>query len=134
MKINVNRQDISLGLQSESAVCGIAVAMRRMHPDWQRIRVTEDTIKYTDSLTGERFTMPTPDRAAAFVRGFDTDKNIVGPFSFELPAPSHVRPPRPPLQPSKLLEMTIKHAERRRKGWVGTPRPGNSNRRPTGVG
>jgi hypothetical protein len=113
-KIQVTSQMVNYALQQTSTLCAVALALRDANDDWILPRVTQNDIRYTDRRTGQRVTIPTPKKVAAWIDKFDRQREAVSPFSFDLDlAQATVRPIKH-LQPSEVIAQAKRDKERRK--------------------
>lgn len=82
--IRVTRNLLDWALQQTSTQCAIALAIKDADDDFQRPKVTQETISFADARTGVRYTFPTPARLAKLIDDFDRDPSTVRPTSFVL--------------------------------------------------
>lgn len=82
--IRVTRTLLDWALQQTSTQCAIALAIKDADDDFQRPKVTQQTISFADARTGVRYTFPTPARLAKLIDDFDRDPTVVRPTSFTL--------------------------------------------------
>lgn len=82
--IRVTRNLLDWALQQTSTQCAIALAIKDADDDFQRPKVTQQSMSFADARTGVRYTFPTPARLAKLIDDFDRDPSSVKPTSFTL--------------------------------------------------
>jgi hypothetical protein len=91
MRVRVSRQNIEDSIAGDSHRCMIADAIKDAHPPAQYVQVDVQSIRFSDSSTGERYTYLTPPIAQSALQSFDAGLSV-RPFAFTLRKPVMVRP------------------------------------------
>lgn len=76
MTISVTQEDISMGVRRQCKSCPIALALRRINPDY-RVDVDTDRIRFGNK------SFNTPEKVRDFIKAFDAKKQV-SPFTFRL--------------------------------------------------
>jgi hypothetical protein len=92
-KIEVTEADIDAAIPKDSGHCAIADAIARQVSGATRVTVDLQTIRWTDSDKGERYTYLTPRAAQVLLLDFDQgEREYCRPLTFRLDRPIHVNP------------------------------------------
>ena len=79
-KIEVTADLIALARQQDKGKCAVALAIRLANENLVRVRVTRDTISFTNTSEDQRYTLRSAEEIGSFVDRFDLSKSNVEPF------------------------------------------------------
>jgi hypothetical protein len=91
MRVRVSDRHINDSVRGDSHHCMIADAIKDAHPTAQYIQADVQSIRFSDPLTGKRYTYLTPPVAQSALLQFDAGTRVK-PFAFTLRAPVIARP------------------------------------------
>jgi hypothetical protein len=87
--VEVTQDLIDHAIQRDSSHCVVADALKANMPNASRVSVDLQTVRYTDTKRGKRYTYLTPPVCQRVLLDFDQG-NLIEPFAFRLGPPIHI--------------------------------------------
>jgi hypothetical protein len=111
-KVRVTRALVQQAIRQDNAHCGIALALKELGFD--RPKVTQDSISYSNPETGQRVTYTTiPAKVQKWLDDFDSHHALPGPLTFDLNEDeADVVKPIHRSQPSQLIAQAQRDKDR----------------------
>lgn len=111
IKVRVTRFCIEYGQKNTNSCCAIACALLIDHPEFRHVKVTAETIIFTDSSVEPklRYFYRTPTVAAQFLKDWDNDLELTE-LTFSLTARDRIETRE--VKPSPVTSRIRSHAQR----------------------